>query len=194
MKIENLESPLKEQEICVKCGFCCDNTLFDHAHLDPGEKGTLPEEMEKGYVKIKDNEYFKLPCSYFDGKCTIYNQKKAHICGAFRCQLLKNFETGNIDQVHAFEVVRRTKETKSELLSEFKHLSGENSNLPFREMMQALGKKQKELAAVGIVSLEWEIFTAKCNIFETLLTKHFKSEENFQSMVSKDDKENDSMI
>ncbi|RPA66617.1 hypothetical protein EF405_20235 [Cyclobacteriaceae bacterium YHN15] len=179
---------IDEQQICISCGFCCDNTLFDNAVLQPGEKGTLPEKMEESYIKIKNQEYFKLPCFYFNGKCSIYNQKKAHICSSFRCQLLKNFEAGKITQKDAIELVRQTKQTRVELLKEYQQISGKSEVLTFREILVALGKKQKELEKKASLSMEWEIFAAKCNIFESLLIKHFKSEEDFDKMMSTSEK------
>jgi hypothetical protein len=187
MENKKTESPFSEQQICVTCGFCCDSTLFVHAYLKPGEKGTLPLEMEKTYIKIKDDEFFKQPCSYFDEKCTIYNQKKAHICGAFRCQLLKNFESGKITQQASMDLVKQTKEMREDLLVTYHQLTGDSEKMAFREILKALHEKQKELEKLGITSLEWDLLTVKCNILESLLIKHFKSEENFQSMIAKEE-------
>ena len=105
-------SPKAEQAICVTCGFCCDGTLFDHAVLQPGEKGNLPEYMERSYFKNEKGEYFRLPCEYFNENCSIYDQKKAHICSAFRCQLLKDFSKKKITQSNAKKVVRNAKDQR----------------------------------------------------------------------------------
>ena len=166
---------LDEQQICITCGFCCDGTLFEHAVLEKGEKGNLPTKIEQRYFKRDDHEYFKLPCSYFDGKCSIYNQKKAHICSSFRCQLLRNFEAGKITQEDALKLVRQANQIREELLKEYQQLSGKTDVLTFREILVELNKKHKELENQSSISMEWEIFNAKCNIFESLLIKHFKS-------------------
>jgi len=53
-----------EQQICLKCGLCCDGTMFVQAIPQKGEKGNLPEKIEKNYKKDTEGEYFKLPCPY----------------------------------------------------------------------------------------------------------------------------------
>ena len=71
------QAPLQEQDICVTCGFCCDGTLFAHALLNPGEKGSLPERIEESVFSLDDRDYFHLPCRYFAGRCTIYDRQRA---------------------------------------------------------------------------------------------------------------------
>jgi hypothetical protein len=60
------KAPLNEQVICTKCGFCCDGTLFLHAGLVPGERGSLPEKIEKNSFSYDGKDFFKLPCLYFN--------------------------------------------------------------------------------------------------------------------------------
>lgn len=172
-------SPKRAQQICIACGFCCDSTLFHNASLEPGEKGTLPASMEKSYFKNEKGEFFKLPCNYFDQKCTIYDQKKAIVCGAFRCKLLKDFAAKKISQKAALEIVRKAKITREELIEAYAKLSGKKGKITFRQLLIELGKLQKETNGQD---MEFELFNARCNIFESLLIRYFKSEENFNSM------------
>lgn len=170
---------VKEQQICINCGFCCDGTLFHNANLEPGEKGNLPDYMEKSYFKNEKGEFFKLPCEYFDGKCTIYDQPKAIICGAFRCQLLKDFAAKKISQKAALEIVKKSKITRDELFEAYARLTGKRGKITVRQLLVELGKLQKETNGLN---MEFELFTARCNIFEALLLRYFKSENDFNSM------------
>jgi hypothetical protein len=174
---------LREQQICLTCGFCCDGTLFYRATLEPLEKGNLPENMEKSYYKKDDKEYFKLPCFYFDKKCTIYNKKKAHICSAFRCQLLENFSNNKISLSEALQIIRNSKQIRDELLEEYNKLSGIIAFSNFSELKINKDKNQKEQDLINCNSIEWKIFNGKYYIFESLLIKYFKSEKNFQEMI-----------
>ena len=121
-----------EQEICISCGICCDGTLFNRASLEPGEKGQLPEKIEQNYFQVNGVDKFKLPCLYFDGKCTIYDQKKAIICSAFRCQLLNNFSVGKISINDTMNVISKAKTMRKELFASYRNISGEDIMIPFR--------------------------------------------------------------
>jgi hypothetical protein len=175
-----IENPVSEQQICIKCGLCCDGTLFEHAALQAGEHGSLPEKIEDNYRKLKDEEVFLLPCHYFDGKCTIYDQKKAVVCSAFRCQLLKDFSKGQISKDNADKMVLNALKFRGEIFDLYKHIFEVDTKLSFRELLTEMeGKsslpteKTKELA----------LLKAKCNIYETLLIKNFKSVKSFERMI-----------
>lgn len=174
---------IQEQDICKSCGFCCDRTLFSNANLKSGEKGQLPEKIEQNYFRDNDGEKFKLPCPYFDDKCTIYDQKKAIICSAYRCQLLINFSAGIISRKEAMSVVSKAKTTKEELLESFHNITGKNEVISFRELLLVLGKIQKSNNGTTSSNYDLELLIARCNIFESLLIKYFKPKKDFQEMI-----------
>jgi len=172
-------SPISEQSICIKCGLCCDGTLFDNAVLNPGEKGNLPEKMEHNYVKSGEKEYFKLPCLYFNEKCTIYDQKKAHVCSAFRCQLLKNLSKGKINKKNAEDIVINAFELRNEIFQNYKTINKTNVTPSFRALLFEVRKKNE----ANIKDKEFNLLLFKCNIFEILLIKYFKSSKEFESLL-----------
>jgi hypothetical protein len=175
-------SPKSEQAICVSCGFCCDGTLFDHATLQPGEKGGLPQYMEDSYFKNEKGEYFRLPCAYFNEKCTIYDQKKAHVCSAFRCQLLKDFAKKKITQTNAKKLVKNAMVQRKEILALSESVLNTPENIPFRKLLMELREFVNARNENDPRNQELDILTARCNIFEALLIRYFKSEDDFNSM------------
>ena len=177
-----LKGPLKEQEICVKCGFCCDGTLFLHANLNPGERGHLPEKIEQNSFSEGQKEYFWLPCHYFSEKCTIYDRKRADVCSSYRCQLLRDFAEKKITLNDALEIVMEASDMRRELLLQYKKFSGNNSEIYFRQLLLELGKIQKTIAEKEPLRLEYEILQARCNIFEALMIKHIRSAGDFDKM------------
>lgn len=179
----NEVGPMEEQAICVMCGLCCDGTLFLNASLKPGEKGNLPEKIEQHYRMEKDREYFVLPCPYFKEKCTIYNQRRADVCSAYRCQLLKNIENKKISRVDALNMIFNARKIRDDLLEEYRKITGNVSTLHFKLLLTELGKIQKVSGVNNPMFPEFEMLLAKCNIFEAILLRHFKSEDEFGKLL-----------
>jgi len=171
-----------EQLICIRCGFCCDATLFDNATLKPGEKGGLPQYMEDSYFKNEKGEYFRLPCAYFNEKCTIYDQKKAHVCSAFRCQLLKDFSKKKISQGNAKKLVKNAMTQRKEILALSEKVLNTPKNIPFRKLLVELREFINTRNETDLRNSDLDILTARCNIFEALLIRYYKSEDDFNSM------------
>jgi len=178
------QSPIDEQKICVTCGMCCDGTLFWHATLQPGEKGSLPEKIERKYRKEGKDESFKLPCLYFNEKCTIYDQKKAEVCSSYRCQLLKDFADQKISFQDALEIIKRARMMRKEVMEEYRRISGNEKKLYFKELLTELGKVQKKLKETDESYSAYEMLIARCNIFESLLMKHIRSTSDFNDMMT----------
>jgi hypothetical protein len=178
-----MKCPEPEQEICLACGFCCDGTLFDNARLQPGEWGTLPELIEANYLKSGEKEYFRLPCPYFNGKCTIYNKKKAGICSLYRCQLLTDIANKSISQDEALNIIHNVKMLKKEITSLTRHIPKISDNMPFREILSILYDLNTKEDVPEIAGQLINIVTVKCNILDALLIKHFKSKNDFDKMT-----------
>jgi hypothetical protein len=176
-------APPEEQKICISCGFCCNGTLFLFAHLDPGERGSLPERIEKNSYSEKGKDYFRLPCEYFSGKCTIYNLERAHICGSYRCQLLKDYAGGKMTLQTAQEVIRSAKKMHSDGIENYRYLSGNQEKIFFRQLLSELGKIQNSVAERNLVNTDYELLLARCNIFEALLIRHFRSADDFEKIM-----------
>ena len=178
-----MKSPQSEQSICITCGFCCDGTLFNRATLQPGEQGTLPQKMEESYFRDGEKEFFRLPCQYFDGKCTIYDQKKAHICSSFRCELLKDFSGEKITQEAALRLVANATRQRTEIRELANKLIGTPLDIPFRNLLEKVRHVVDAKEENGEPKeRELEILLAKCTIFEALLIRHFKPAKDFDSM------------
>ncbi len=177
-----------EQIICINCGFCCDGTLFYSGCLEQGERGTLPEKIEKNYFIDKNKEYFKLPCLYFDKKCTIYNQKKAKICSSYRCQLLFDVEDNKMMIKEALQLVENAKQARNKIFKIWAKLTGDYDKITFNGLLIKLGYKSKELNDKKNDSLELNILLAQCNVLEALFVKHFKSEKKFMALKGTNNK------
>jgi len=183
MNTTPLESPVEEQEICVNCGLCCDGTLFSYAILQAGERGTLPEKIEEKYGKDEENEFFTLPCAYFCGKCTIYGQKRAIVCSTFRCNLLKKFSKGEINQGEAFKAVDTSIELRAEIFQMYKIICGTEFTRSFRELLRELPEILKIYEGDFLKKKEIKLLILKCGLYDIMLTKAFKPAAEFQSLL-----------
>ena len=143
------EAPLEEQNVCVTCGMCCDGTLFLHAVLNNGERGSLPERIEERSYTEDRKDYFRLPCLYFEGKCMIYEQKRADVCSGYRCQLLHDLAGKKIAVDDALAVVARARIMRDEVLHRFRDISGNQDRLTFRQLLTELGKFNKSESDAG---------------------------------------------
>jgi len=178
-----------EQTICITCGFCCDGTMFLFACLHPGEKGGLPEEIEKKVFSEKDEDFFRLPCNYFSEKCTIYDRPRAGVCGEFRCQLLHDFTDGKVTLCEALKIVKDASVMRDKLIEKYKKITGKNEKICFRQILSETGKMLKDNQGKETMDIDVDMLIAGCNIFEALIIKNFRSADEFDKMmVAKKDK------
>ena len=180
-----VQAPDQEQAICVTCGFCCDGTLFSHASLREGERGRLPDKIVQACFSEGGKDYFRLPCGYFTSKCSIYDRKRAEVCGTYRCQLLVDFAAGKVSLDDALATVREAIEMRKLVMDEFRRSFRDGGETHFRQVLVSLGKICKLPDDGSQLSGEQELLIARCNIFEALLIRHFRSEEAFEKMVMK---------
>ena len=100
-------------EICQKCGLCCNGVIFADVKLRPGERlavakalGTLSAALSSaGGVAMADSpaapascacKTLVQPCAAFDGRwCRIYGERPEY-CRQFECALLKRVKAGQL--------------------------------------------------------------------------------------------------
>jgi hypothetical protein len=177
------KAPISEQVICTKCGFCCDGTLFLHACLMPGERGSLPEKIEKNSFPEDGKDFFKLPCLYFNRKCTIYDRQRAFVCASYRCELLKSYAAQKISVAECIQIVKNAKQIRSEVIHNYRIFSGQKAVVVFRQLLFELGKTGSLLHTEKETNMENEMLIAKANIFQSLLIKYFISPADFDNLV-----------
>ncbi|MHC1731098.1 MAG: hypothetical protein AB9888_03535 [Bacteroidales bacterium] len=176
-------APAGEQEICVTCGLCCDATLYMHANLQPGERGNLPLKIEAVSVTEGGKDFFRLPCGYFSGSCTIYDCQRAEVCSTYRCKLLKMYDGGVISREDAFRTVREAVAMRDSILDEYRRLTGRDAGAGFRRIPVELGLMLKEGLADEALAGAYEMLLVRCNILEALLIRFFMSDEEFEKFI-----------
>lgn len=72
--------------LCLRCGLCCDGTLFRHVEISTAERERLIE-LGLPVAKNRKRDVMQLPCGRLDGMCcTIYEQRPGG-CARFVCAL-----------------------------------------------------------------------------------------------------------
>lgn len=90
-------------ELCTRCGICCDGVLFSSVICDTATEARRMEELG---VELQHQDgviSFSHPCKCLSGtKCSVYQDRPAR-CRIFECELLKRVRAGErtVEQAHA---------------------------------------------------------------------------------------------
>ena len=104
-------------EICVKCGMCCDGTLFNRATIKNADDEGLAKSFGLTTFSDADGKLnFQLPCHLFKGCCTVYDQVRPNICGSFFCEPLKKAQKDEITFEKAEKLIDATVKLRNEIM------------------------------------------------------------------------------
>lgn len=113
-------------EICTQCGMCCDGTLFRTAKIKDEDDQNLAQYLGLTTVHTPEGKrFFQLPCHHFHHCCTIYDQNRPTICGAYFCEPLKKFKKGDL----SFEEAQTTIHVALALRAEARTLIQKDTSL-----------------------------------------------------------------
>jgi len=65
---------------------------------------------------------------------------------------------------------------KASICLDYSKMSGNDRNIPFRQILNELGDK-------NFSGPQFDLFQARCNIFEALLIKFFRTEQEFKNIM-----------
>ena len=152
-----------EQELCKRCGFCCDGTLFRYAVVK--DEDVLLPGMEE--VKKTDRS-FRQPCPHFSGLCTAYQQRPS-VCRSYRCDLLEKASDGDILFEEVAELVSRVKSQKSRLGKMLEAYSGDTLDDRYKQF-EVQHKQQLNTPAFRIqhkdLLIEWALYRQRLKEFD----------------------------
>ncbi|HUC42976.1 MAG TPA: hypothetical protein VMR65_02965 [Candidatus Sulfotelmatobacter sp.] len=105
--------------LCLRCGLCCDGTLFSRTELKPGEVETA-RSLGVSLISIGDagsatRSAIPQGCSLFrDGCCSSYGRWRPQACGDYVCRLLSGYVGGTRTLAECLEVVRVVREADAD--------------------------------------------------------------------------------
>jgi len=96
-------------QLCPKCGLCCNGVLFADVELRKGDDVQRLAELGLSLEKKGRHRAFAQPCACFDGTlCQIYNERPKR-CRTFECGLLKRVQAGELGADAALETIAQAK-------------------------------------------------------------------------------------
>jgi Fe-S-cluster containining protein len=98
------------EQLCQKCGLCCNSTLFADVELRAGDAAAkLRQAGLTLFQKRPGKLAFAQPCACFDGvNCKIYAERPRR-CRTFECGLLKRLERGETTTPAALKKIAAAK-------------------------------------------------------------------------------------
>ena len=166
-----------ENNICVKCGMCCDGTLFNWANIEPDE--ILDELFREEIIKTnqKGKIAFSLPCSYLNGcVCSIYNSEKPKrplVCGKFKCKLLLKQQAGTVSYDEAILLIEKTKQLAQKNDALISDALPKSAALSTSKKIKALKNEFESAPNQAEFRKQYGPVLLNSFAFETWLKKHF---------------------
>ncbi len=147
--------------LCVPCGLCCDGSLFERATLQPGEQAFATSLGLTVLNAASEHPAFRLGCHLFQGNCSIYDQPRPNVCGAFKCSLLIKYEGGQVGLTESLEKVSRARAMQLELGHLLPNpIQGVTSLAEIKRQMQTLNDANQRRAHLNFLMLaaQYEMF------------------------------------
>jgi Fe-S-cluster containining protein len=105
-----LASPDRGGELCLRCGLCCDGTLFTHVPLEPDEAQRVRDAGVPVDSNAEGQSSIRQCCAALRGtRCSIYEVRPG-TCRRFRCLLLGAVEEDEVSLKEALRVVDQARQ------------------------------------------------------------------------------------
>src|SRR5262249_6463173 len=103
------------QSLCLRCGLCCDGTLFSYVPLKPGDEISPLKRAGINFRSDSDLKRIKQPCAGHKNCVCIVYDSRPQTCREYRCELLKKFEQNDILYEDAVRIINNAVSLKNEL-------------------------------------------------------------------------------
>ena len=95
-----------DSDLCLACGLCCNSGLFTYVGITSEDRAALTASGATAPERID------MPCPFWDRCCTVYSARP-HACREYRCQLLAQFDAGEVAFDEALGRVRTAIELRA---------------------------------------------------------------------------------
>ena len=120
-------TPLNDgTKLCLECGLCCTGLFHTGALIYTKEDKEYAKAFNAEFFFDEEDEYFKLPCPVYEGKCTIYPHNPS-VCQKHECDLLKSINDHQINLGESIDIVHEMKKLVYNIEHDLKSLSMETN-------------------------------------------------------------------
>lgn len=155
------------QRLCTSCGLCCTGALFEWVPLEPDEVGRAEAN---GLAPVPgEPPRFAQPCPRLGGCiCTIYRDRP-RACAAYRCNLLRKLDAGDIGLTAGLAIVRKARALEADAQAVLVHAN-------IRPALRAMEQPLDELATqLGVDRQAVAVERLRVAALQQYLERHFQT-------------------
>lgn len=124
-------------ELCTRCGLCCDGTLLADVELSGPAEVARVELLGLELDETEDRPVLVLPCAALSGtRCGVYAHRP-RCCRTFECRLLQNARRGAVTVESARGVIANTLHRIGRVEALLALLGQRDTGLPLKERVAA---------------------------------------------------------
>jgi Fe-S-cluster containining protein len=117
------------EQLCPKCGLCCNGVLFADVELRKGDDIQQLAELGLSLEKKGRKQAFAQPCACFDGElCRIYTRRPKR-CRTFECGLLKRVQAGEMGVDAALKTIAEAQRLAEKVRGQLRRLGQSDEQL-----------------------------------------------------------------
>jgi len=110
--------------LCLRCGLCCDGTMFASAEILPADDTSGLSTHHAVFISERGHRHFMQPCpAHIDRRCSIYEARPT-TCRGFECRVLSGARSGAIGLDTAVVAIDRALALRNEVNRGYDSLRG----------------------------------------------------------------------
>jgi Fe-S-cluster containining protein len=134
-------------QLCPKCGLCCNGVLFADVQLRKGDDAKRLAELGMSLEKKGRHRAFTQPYACFDGRlCQIYNERPKR-CRTFECGLLKRVQAGELGADAALKTIARAKRQVEKVCKLLRRANSDGERLALSQRYGRAMSRRVDLSA-----------------------------------------------
>ena len=156
-------------QLCPKCGLCCNGVLFADVELRKGDDAKRLAELGLSLEKKSRHQAFAQPCVCFDGTlCRIYNESPKR-CRTFECGLLKRVQAGELDADAALKTIARAKRQVEKVYELLRGTDSDDKRLALsHRYVRAMSESVDLFAGKASIGRPGKLMTTYRDLMQTL--------------------------
>jgi Fe-S-cluster containining protein len=156
-------------QLCPKCGLCCNGVLFADVELRKGDDAKRLAELGLSLGKKGCHQAFAQPCACFDGTlCRIYDERPKR-CRTFECGLLKRVKAGELDAKAALKTIAHAKRQVEKVCKLLRGTDSDDERLALSQRyVQAMSRPVDLSAGKAFAALPGKLMATYRDLMQTL--------------------------